>query len=157
MTTFLLPEIQVDFDGSSGPAAFRHLHVDNSDEDFWSDFVAVLNGGGRFSAPTTFAAPYSFTEYPEGLDAFECLVVLGSNVRVRERPAADAPVLVQLDRDVVRASADDNPVPGWQRVETADGVTGFVASRYVRSPIDHRAIFSFRDGRWWLTVYVAGD
>jgi len=34
---------------------------------------------------------------------------------------------------------------------------GFVASRYVRSPVDHRAIFSFRDGRWWLMAYVAGD
>jgi len=157
VTATLHPEIQVDFGGSAGPAAFKQMHIDNPDEDFWTEFAEILAMGGRFSTPDTFAAPYAFTEFPDGIDSFECLVVLGSNIRLRERPAADALVLAVLDRDVVQESPDDNPVAGWRRVETADGVTGFVASRYLRSPIDHRAIFSFRNGRWWLTVYVAGD
>ena len=157
LTASLHPQMQVDFDGSAGPDAFKEHHVDNPDEDFWTEFTELLAMGGRFDGPDTFTAPYAFTEFPDGIDAFECLVVLGTNIRLHDRPATDAPVLASLDRDVVQASADDNPVRGWQRVRTADGTTGFVASRYLRSPIDHRAIFSFRDGRWWLMVYVAGD
>ena len=157
LTANLHPQVQVDFDGSGGPDAFKERHVDNPDEDFWTEFTEILAMGGRFDGPDTFAAPYAFTEFPENIDAFECLVVLGRNIRLRERPSADAPVLARLDRDVVQASSDDTPVLGWRRVETAEGVTGFIASRYLRSPIDHRAIFSFRDGRWWLMVYVAGD
>jgi hypothetical protein len=157
VTAILHPQIQVDFGGSSGPDAFKETHVNNPDEDFWTEFADILAMGGRFDGPDIFAAPYAFTEFPENVDSFECLVVVGNDIRVRERPSADARVLARLDRDVVQASSDDNPVPGWRRVETADGVIGFVASRYLRSPIDHRAIFGFRGGRWLLMVYVAGD
>jgi hypothetical protein len=65
-----------------------------------------------------------------------------------------------LDYSVVEAVADDPSAPTpeeWQRVRTAGGRTGYVSARYLRSPIDHRALFEFRAGRWWLVAYVAGD
>ena len=43
------------------------------------------------------------------------------------------------------------------RARLAGGSLGYVRSRSVRSPIDHRAIFSRRDGRWWMITFIAGD
>ena len=49
------------------------------------------------------------------------------------------------------------PVDGWERVALADGRAGFVATRYLRSPLGFRAQFTFDGDRWWLTVLVTGD
>lgn len=45
----------------------------------------------------------------------------------------------------------------WTSVLLRDGRVGYVASRYLRSPIEHRAIFERKNGRWWLTAFVSGD
>jgi len=58
---------------------------------------------------------------------------------------------------IVEAVAEAQPVEGWTRVQLADGRSGFIASRYVRSPIDHRLRFVFEGGRWQLVFYIAGD
>ena len=34
---------------------------------------------------------------------------------------------------------------------------GYVASRFVRSPIGYRAYFSRKDGRWQMLMFIAGD
>ena len=50
------------------------------------------------------------------------------------------------------------PLPeGWTVVRLADGSLAYVQSDSVRSPIDHRAIFSRRNGRWRMTIFIAGD
>jgi hypothetical protein len=43
------------------------------------------------------------------------------------------------------------------RVRLASGVTGFVAAPFVRSPVEHRAIFERVGGRWVMRAFVAGD
>jgi hypothetical protein len=157
ISAILHPDIQVDFGGASGPDAFLEHHVRNQDEDFWKEFGDVLAMGGRFLEPDEFAAPYTFTEFPGDLDGFSCMTVLGAGVRLREAPGATARVLALLDHDIVEAFGEDQRVADWVRVETADRRTGYVARRYLRSPLDHRAIFHFDKGRWWLTAYVAGE
>jgi hypothetical protein len=57
----------------------------------------------------------------------------------------------------VQQLIDAAPVAGWEHVTTPDGRSGFVSARYLRSPIDHRAMFAYQDGRWWLMAYLAGD
>jgi hypothetical protein len=151
------PTARVAFDGSAGPDAFKKLHIDSPDEDFWSDFAAILSMGGRFRTPDEFDAPYVFAFWPEDLDPFECLAVTGAGVRLRERPTTQSRVLASLTYDIVQRAREDDPTPGWQRVRNADARAGFIASRYLRSPVDHRAMFSFQGGRWWLMAYLAGD
>ena len=58
---------------------------------------------------------------------------------------------------ILRALTSEGERSAWKRVQLADGRTGYMASRYVRSPIEHRALFEFENGRWWLMAYVAGD
>jgi hypothetical protein len=148
---------RVSFDGAGGPAAFKSYHMDNPEEDFWTEFAAILRMGGRFRTSDEFDAPYTFAFWPDGTDSFECLAAIGTSVRLRERPTTESRALAVLNYDIVQRVLGDAPVPGWERVEIANGRRGFVASRYLRSPVDHRAMFAFEDDRWWLMAYIAGD
>jgi hypothetical protein len=46
---------------------------------------------------------------------------------------------------------------GWTPVTTADGKTGFIKSNYLRDPLDYRAGFEKRDGKWVMNFFAAGD
>ena len=150
------PGVRISFGDGGGIAAFRKQVVASRDEDFWREFATILRLGGRFRMQNAFDAPYTFAAWPTDLDAFECLAVIGTRVRVRATPGLSGRILTALDFAIVRARPD-RAGAGWRHVELADGGTGYVASQYVRSPIDHRALFEFEKGRWWLMAYIAGD
>jgi len=38
-----------------------------------------------------------------------------------------------------------------------NGQKAYIATRFIRSPIDYRARFRYADGRWRLVFFVAGD
>jgi hypothetical protein len=50
-----------------------------------------------------------------------------------------------------------NEQEGWTAVWLDGGGVGYVASEYVRSPIDYRAIFRFENRQWRLVTLLAGD
>jgi hypothetical protein len=150
------PSVRTSFGDSGGLDVFRKEHIHGKEGDFWQEFATILRLGGSFRLPAAFDAPYTFSVWPGDLDSFECLAVVGTRVRVRAEPSLKATVLTHLDYKIVRALGTTGPA-GWRRVGLADGRTGFIAARYVRSPIDHRALFQYENGRWWLMAYVAGD
>lgn len=152
------PNVRTSFGDGGGIEAFRKEHLENKESGFWEEFATILRLGGRFRGNDAFDAPYTFSAWPGNLDSFECLAVIGSRVRVRAAPGLNARILTALDFAIVRALPGGGAeTPGWRRVQLADGRTGYMASRYVRSPIAHRALFGFEDGRWRLMAYVAGD
>jgi len=151
------PGVRISFGNSGGRPAFKADVIDNRDEDFWMEFATILRLGGRFRTNDDFDAPYTFSAWPETLDSFECLAITGSRVRVRAAPGLDGRIVTPLDYAIVRANRAKVETPGWIGVQLPDGQTGFVSSQYIRSPIGRRALFQFRDGRWWLMAYVAGD
>jgi hypothetical protein len=151
------PNVRVSFGDDGGIDAFRKEHLESKAADFWDEFATILRLGGRFRERNAFDAPYTFSAWPTNLDSFECLAVIGSRVRVRAAPGLTARIMTTLDFAIVRALPMDGTGTAWKRTQLADGRTGFIASQYVRSPVDHRALFEFRDGRWWLVAYVAGD
>jgi hypothetical protein len=61
-----------------------------------------------------------------------------------------------LDYVIVQPLDGKTPLE-WTAVRLIDGRTGYIASRSLRSPSGRRAIFDFKDGRWWLTAFAAGD
>ena len=151
------PGVRIDFGDSGGTKSFKTQIIDSRDEDFWTEFGTILRLGGRFRMNDAFDAPYTFSAWPENLDSFECLAIIGTRVRLREAPRLDAKVVTHLDYAIVRFTPEKAETPGWRRVQLSDGRAGYVASRYARSPIARRALFQFHDGRWWLMAYVAGD
>ncbi len=152
------PNVRVSFGDGNGVEAFKKEHLANRDSNFWEEFAAILRLGGRFRMEDAFDAPYTFSVWPADLDSFECLAVVGTRVRVRAAPGLNARILTTLDFAIVRALPPDGAAtPGWRRGQLADGRIGYMSSQFVRSPIDHRALFQFQDGRWRLMAYVAGD
>ncbi len=160
-TTALLaivaPEIKSSFGGNDGLAGFREQwRLGQPDSKLWSVLDDVLRHGGRFSGAESFWAPWTFLALPDSLDAFEHLIIRDSAVVVRETAGPASAVLGLLSYDIVRAGEYD-PEAAWRAIALADGRRGYVAVAQIRSPVDYRAGFTRRDGRWWLVILVAGD
>jgi len=103
-----------------------------------------------------FDAPYTFSVWPNDLDGFECLAVIGTRVRVRAAPNLKARILTALDFAIVRALRADGATPGWRRVQLADGA----GATWPRSTsVAHRPSRVVRVSGWPMVVdgYIAGD
>ena len=160
----LHPRIRNSFGGNGGIAEFREKWKPGApDSELWGVLTTVLALGGTMDEDGRFTAPYVFSRFPDELDTFESAAVVGEGVRVRARPDTRSEVLATLSFDVVAlghecgASAGSDRRGGWTGVRLADGACGFIAERYVRSPIDYRAIFQKVDGRWRMMLLIAGD
>lgn len=168
-TTFVLahlhPNVKVGFGGDGGITGFRRNWLTpDGGEDLWAELATFLPFGSTYDAhpagvtdgaTARAIVPYWFGAWPDGVDAFEHRLVVGENVNVRAAAQADAPVLTQLSHAIVRAeSFSDEP---WSPIVLETGEVGYVASRFVRSPIGYRMGFVKVDGRWRITFFVAGD
>jgi hypothetical protein len=143
----------------------------------------VLSLGGRLSADGNgFTAPFYWddrscvepartegttadtVEDVEGshfsCDGFEVLIVLGTDVRVRQTPGGtpiEAVSLGYVSNDRSRRETRAGGVD-WTPVILPSDKRGWIASRLLRSPIGWRAGFTKgADGKWKLTMFVAGD
>jgi hypothetical protein len=163
-------EIKNGFGGDDGINAFKQMwRPEDPKSELWIQLGTVLGLGGSFdgpagparpASPSEFTAPYIFSKWPSGVDSFDFVAVTGAEVRLRAEPSSDAPVigtvsyaLLQLDTDFdsTRIVPDE-----WTTVKF-NGKKGYIASRFVRSPIDYRARFSRLNGTWKLTFFLAGD
>ena len=157
-------DIRNSFGGDGGIDGFKaRWKPEDASSELWKTLTQVLALGGQFAAregTNTFVAPYVFT-VETGADPFENWVIIGDAVRVRAQPDEASPILARLSFDVVRVTGSKaTPGPGrhaWMPVQLADGRTGWVASEFIRSPVDYRAIFARRAGRWLLEALIAGD
>ena len=156
----IAPDILNSFGGNGGLAEFKQIwRPAEPDSELWALLTDILALGGSFQGDTLFAAPYTYSAFPEELDSFQYVVIVGANVRVRAQPNLDASVLATLSFAVVRETTRDPSVAreGWRAVELSSGRTGFVSEKYVRSPLGYRAVFERRAGVWLLRSLVAGD
>lgn len=168
------PQIKLGFGGDDGIANFRkQWKINAKDSPFWEEFLAAIKNGGAFDGRgrnkyNSFTAPYTFSSWPEDVDSFEHVAIFGSDVNLRERPAADAKVVATLSYNIVTPNNEESTTvktgPGeddwefdWRKVTTMGGKTGFVKAKYVRSSIDYRAGFEKARGVWKLEFFGAGD
>ena len=155
------PKIKVSFGGDDGIEDFKKFwRIQEPDSKLWEELATVLALGGSFDGSDTFTAPYTFSQWPRDLDSFENVAVTGSDVRIRTEPRIDAPTIARVSFSVLRlddeAARSDWSTQEWTAVRI-NGRKGYIATRYLRSPIDYRARFVYSDGRWRLTFFVAGD
>jgi hypothetical protein len=151
-------------DAPNTPATFKQIYEGKDAEcDLWKELLAVLSLGGQFTGKHEFCAPYVYTRpWPDALNDIDHEAIIGKHIRVRIRPNEAAAVLDTLSYDLVKVdqkgSVPPNSVnPTWVKISTPSGRRGYVAGQSIRSPIDYRACFRKRRGRWWLTVFIAGD
>ena len=158
--------IQLSFGGDAGIEDFKRLWKINKSNDVWEELLTVMQNGGKFlggDGAKTFCAPYLFTAFPEGIDEFENQAIFGSNVNLREKPNLTANIITQLSYNIVKVdyinsvtSTTDKNDYIWFKINTLGGKTGFVAAKFVRSPIAHRACFQKKLGVWKMTAFIAG-
>jgi len=149
------PAIRTSFGDDDGIATLRAKLRDPQDS-VWADLATALALGGAFQSPDSFTAPYVFAAWPERFDSFECSAVIGERVRVRASAKPDSAVIATVSYDIVQVLPDQQDAAATP-VRLPSGVRGFVASQFVRSPIDYRAIFQRTNGQWRLRAFVAGD
>lgn len=157
------PKIKLSFGGHEGVKDFEALWPDKVR--FWKEFLAVIKNGGVWfreggRSKGLFTAPYSFDGFPSDLDAFEHFVIFGSDVNLRKSPVTGGEIVGRLSYNIVKivdAAVDRKERPAWHKVRTLGGQTGYVSANYVRSPIDYRAGFEKKKGRWVMTFFLAGD
>jgi hypothetical protein len=155
------PDIKFSFGDDHGVAGFeRHWELDRPQSSkLWQELTTVLSLGGRLKegdGAVEFWAPYTFTDFPGDWDAFESAVILGANVNLRAGPGADTAIVEQLTFDIVRTT--DQEMGEWVKIAGPAGKEGYVARRYIRSPIDYRAAFAKTPGgAWRMKLLVAGD
>lgn len=158
------PKIKNTFGGDDGIEAFQRLwKLNERDSRLWEELGLVLALGGSFQNEDNFVAPYTFSRWPDSFDSFEHVAVLGRNVRVRAEPRSESAVLTSLSFDIVplwgtgREKMTPEQSRSWTAVKLRDGRTGYISSRFVRSPVAHRVFFTRTGGGWRLTFFVAGD
>ena len=157
------------FGGRAGQKDFLkiwNLEKNPEKSEMWQTFLDVIDLGGKFQDQerNSFVAPYTFLA-EEVEDSFESLIVIGENVTVRKTASVKGPVLGFLSYDVVKRVYESNPpqetINGethpWMKIETKEGVVGYVYGKYIRSPIDYRANFVKKDGKWKIIFFIAGD
>lgn len=149
--------VRTGFGGDDGRAAFeRQWLPDRPDSPLWEALGAVLALGGSFTGAQQFSAPYVYSRWPGDLDAFGHVALIASDVRLRTAPRADAAVIGRASFAMLEL-AGPATADGWFPVRTPDGRAGYVARTLARSPLDYRAIFERRNGRWRLVAFVSGD
>lgn len=168
LVSILDRNVKASFGGDDGIEDFKKFwKIDSPDTKLWDELLKVLTNGGKFSREGSnilFSAPYIYSHFPEELDWFEYQVIFGSNVNLRAKPDAQAETIARLSYNIVKvdflksvADPKDETRFVWMRIETLGGKSGFVKAELVRSPVDFRAIFEKKNGRWKLISFVAGD
>lgn len=156
-------DIRLSFGGDAGSASLRKALTGTQDwegEAYWKELQRILELGGVFLDDGSFCTPYTFCLDVPGCpqcDPFETVIVVRKSAVARARPQAEAPVVAQLSYDVLRMDADAYTGEGWFPVFIPAGGRAFVSDEDARMPIDYRARFEKIDGRWLMTVFIAGD
>lgn len=156
------PKIRTSFGNGGGIAEFeKKWKTEDAASPLWAELEHILTHGGSFQktgGDRRFWAPYVYSDWPENIDPFEHLAVVAKDVALHESANDTSPVLAALSHDIVSRAEPGGPDPKpWQKIKTADGRTGFVDSKLVRSPVGYRAGFAKKNGQWWMEALVAGD
>lgn len=160
----LASDIHLSFGGDYGGPAFHKMWQPfDKDTEVWAVLSLIVDNGGKFITPGGFAAPYAYAAFPEDLDAFDYVVVTNPQAVLREQPSANARVVRKLDHDIVEVAKSSGKMQheagpnDWDEVTTVTGQRGFVLSSDIRSPVEYRAIFEKRKGKWVLQTLIASD
>ena len=120
----------------------------------WKELGNALGLGCTMTAGIA-TAPSFEDQLGDDRDPFETLIALPGSA-LRRNPDDRSPAIARLRWDVltIRTAWDGGP---WVAVRLDDGRRGFVRRTLVRSPIDYRAWFHKRGGRWQMAGFLAGD
>jgi hypothetical protein len=151
-------KIQLSFGGDSGHKAMRRIWgLDKpATSKLWAELGEAMRLGCAVTEQGVAVAPSMSETLPESADAYETVVAVKAAI-LRAAPDEKARPIEMLSWDLLTAKEGIDEASGWTKVALKDGRTGFVRSSALRSPIDYRATFELKAGRWQITAFLAGD
>jgi hypothetical protein len=155
--SIIADDIMVDFGGGHGSAAFTEAWaLDRPKESrLWAELAEILRLGCTIGEGTA-SAPSLMHQLPAERDGFMTLLAVRPDAVLRAAMSDGSPALRRLDWDLLTL-ADKGGDETWAPITLGGDRTGYVRRGHVRSPVDYRAIFQKRNGRWEMTALVAGD
>ena len=153
------PNIKCDFGGGEGKAFFEEFWKPGAPgSEVWAELAAVLALGGTLEHARFVCRALRAQPLAPGYGRFEHVAVVGDRVRIRTAPRQDAETAAISSFEILPLARPSGDTPeGWTAVTLEGEKIGYIASRFVRSPIDYRAHFSKTDGRWQMLMFIAGD
>ena len=149
------PDIRLDFGGGAGRAELR-ARLEDPAQHLWDELNEVLPLGCAMKDELV-VIPWFFWNVPEDIDPAPSMVVIGSDVPLRSGPSGDAAVRARLDWALVATKPRLGKAAPFTAITTRGGMTGYVATRSLRSVLDYRLIAERRGESWQITAFVAGD
>ena len=153
-------DIEYSFGEAEGRAGFvrRWGLSDPATSPFWDELAGALRLGCARDEGGAFWAPSMSLIGNEDLgeDYYSAMVAVGPGAALRAAPSDAAPVVAPLRWHLVALEDGYGEAP-WLRARLPDGRRGYIRRDLFRSFGDFRAIFEYREGRWRMTAFVAGD
>lgn len=180
LTAHTAKDIKWSFGGENGKNGFlTHWQIleQPQNSSLWHELATVIHLGctsspGQDGKGPSHVCPYVYSEFPDNFDAYENLVITAKNVNIREKPLQTSTIRATVSYEIVKEKSPDDSCKRQNSVKTercqnscdwslielySSKIQGYVCKRYLRSPIDYRAIFERINDRWLLTVFVSGD
>ncbi len=152
--------IQLDFGGGSGKRELEQ-RLTSPDYNLWNELGAAIALGCGISPAMNgdgYASwPWYFSKDIIPLDPFEAFIVTGEHVRLRSGASSSATIIGAVSWDYVRLNDYPPEDAAYAKVETRNGLQGYIAKAYLRSLVDYRLVATKRDGNWRVTAFIAGD
>jgi hypothetical protein len=158
-------DVKLGFGGVDGADNLR-ASLSSNGAVLWEELDELATLGCAANGQGGLTLPWSFTRDTGG-DAFETMIVTGSEVFLHEEPDGTSARISAFNWDAVEVIEDQRAAQGdiqWTHVrllpqpgDDREAVQGYVRSDMLRSVIDYRLIASSRNGRWRITALLAGD
>jgi hypothetical protein len=148
-------DVKLDFGGGAGRAELR-ARLDDDGRGLWAELDALMTLGCSANKQGGITIPWFFDQDLGTADPYTAWLVTDEAVPVLAGPDRTAEQRATVSWDLVEV-AEFDPQADFQAVELADGTTGFISTRKLRSAIDYRLIASSRNGRWRMISLVSGD
>ena len=157
------PQIENGFGAGPGMTEFRQVwSLDDPDGRGWlrlrTTLLEALSRGGSFK-DRAFWAPYVYSRWPEDVDGYFLVCVLGRKVAAHSRPDPSSPVVAHLSHDIVKVTSQQGfqGTEPWVPILTPNGRRAYVPGHSLASPLDYRISFERVKGVWKLTGIYSGD
>ncbi len=168
LLTYFDKNIKVSFGGDSGIEGLKSywkLNKNPRKSEIWQEIKNAIEIGGTFEDDNNYWTPYVFTNFPEAYDVFENAAVVGTAVRMRDKPSLKGEIIAELDYEIVKLTNTEgqqretigNEIHYWNEVIRQNNQKGYIYGKYLRSPIDYRIGMTNDSGKWLIDIFVAGD
>lgn len=148
-------DVKLDFGGGTGRAELKK-RLASEDRKLWQELGELLALGCSANKQGGLTIPWYFDQPIKGADSISGMIVTGENVPLLSSPEEGAQAVSTLSWDIVQISAV-KPDEAFQKVKTAQGEEGYIATGKLRSLIDYRLLAVSRNGNWRIVSLVAGD